>query len=135
MSDHEFEKLLTQALIQSTRQTWLEQPSEEALLSVFPETETLDKKIRGLRRGSAESGSNRAPLYRRIGRIAAMFFLTITILFGALMLHPEARAYILNLVTTWHEDHVTALIFTLSVPAMAVELSDEELKAAGTQVL
>lgn len=107
MTDQEFEQLLKQALIVSTRRDWIEHPPDETLDLEASNTQELDERIRQIKhRLAAKKEPKRLPLIRKLGRIAAMFLLTISLFFGALMLHPEARAYIVNLVVTWYEDHI-----------------------------
>jgi hypothetical protein len=107
MTHTEFEGILTQALIRSTRETWIERASEEALRTRFPDTKPLDEAIRRIRAAQAPAAVTVPPsLYRRIRNAAAMVILSMSILFGALMLHPEARQTIINLVVTWYEDHI-----------------------------
>ena len=107
MSEHEFEQLLSEALIQSCQETWIDHPSEDELNQELLDTGTLDERVKrslaALKAAPVKLPSQ--SVYKRMGRYAAMFFLSISILFGAVMLNPEARAYIINLVTTWYEDY------------------------------
>ena len=107
MTHTEFEGLLIQALIRSTRETWIERATEEVLQERFPDTKPLDEAISRIRAAQAPVVVTIPPsLYRRILHTAAMVILSMSILFGALMLHPEARQAIINLVVTWYEDHI-----------------------------
>lgn len=107
MTDHEFEGMLRHALLRSCKQTWLDHPSNETLQDKFPDTNALDERVeQSLKDMAAPVKTLKPPLHKRVMRYAAMFFLPVSILFGALMLHSDARAYIINLVTTWYEDHV-----------------------------
>lgn len=106
MEQAEFERLLTQALIRSATETWITHPSEESLQKIYPNTKTLDERVRQIVTVNKPAVDNRIPLYRRVRQCAAMVFLTMSILFGALMLHPEARQIIINIVVTWYEDHI-----------------------------
>lgn len=107
MDEKEFERLLTQALIRSAEKSWLEQPSEQDLLQELPDLSVLDERIRQVKgRQEPVVMPKRAPRLRRVLRYAAMIFLTCTVLFGVLMMHPQAREYVFNFVVDWYEDHI-----------------------------
>ena len=110
MTHAEFEGLLVQALIRSAQETWIERPSEETLRGTFPDTKLLDEAIRRIQLAQMPPApaavTLRPHLYRRILHTAAMVLLSMSLLFGALMLHPEARQTVINMVVTWYEDHV-----------------------------
>lgn len=107
MRDYEFEQLVTEALILLAQQTVDAIPPDDQLDEMFPDTSALDERIRQIKNRVGERAApKKVPLRKRMARYAAMFFLTLSLLLGAAMLHPDARAYIVNLVVTWYEDHV-----------------------------
>jgi hypothetical protein len=106
IKDAEFDKLLTSALLKAAELDYFsDMPSDEEL-DIQPSKRFQRKMARMMKNPAAYTRNAVRPVYMRALRTAAMFALVFSVLFGALMLHPVARANIINLISTWLPDRV-----------------------------
>jgi len=103
--DKNFEKLVTAALYRAAELDEIEAQSKNPNESVTPSLKLQRKMKAMLRNPSAYVRNLRRPMYKKVMRVAALFFITITITFSITMaVSPTVRATVVNFVRIWLED-------------------------------
>ena len=103
MNDVEFERLLVSALAKAADRDYINIP-DEAIVPPSPRHQRWMQRF--IKNPQAHIKRQKRPLYVRALRTAAAVAVTISILFGAAMLHPEVRAIVADFIKTWLEDRV-----------------------------
>ncbi|MCL2320991.1 MAG: DUF4367 domain-containing protein [Oscillospiraceae bacterium] len=112
-NDVVFEALFRQAVIDNFYEEIDSIPSNEELAKIYkftPEFEIRMKKLinRELRKGYIIKTLK----YAR--KVAAVFLIIITVLFGVLLINPEVRAVIVKTIVEWH-DKFTSITFNTEI--------------------
>lgn len=111
MTDMEFEALLKSSLIKAAKQDYfVDLPDASSLPEPSAVFEHRMKKL--LKAPSSFVRRRRTPVYKTVLRTVAMFFLVISVLFGSIMLHPEVRAKVIDIITKWFFSDHTEYRFT-----------------------
>jgi hypothetical protein len=106
IDDTEFESRLTAALNKAAELDYMNMPADEELEQIIQPSAKFQRRMRALfKNPSAYVKNQRRPLYMRILRTAAVFFITFTVILGAAMaVSPKVRAAVVDFVRSWFED-------------------------------
>lgn len=106
MTDNDFDKLLTSALLEAAEIDYCgDIPSDEELDALITPSKRFERRMQKLIKNPKAYARNlKRPIYIKALRTAAMILLAISITFGAAMLNPTARAWVERVVATWFDD-------------------------------
>lgn len=107
MDDLEFDALLTRALNKAIEIEWIENISDAELDIAISISPRFIKRIDRLTNRAVRFQKKRIkPMHHRMLRYAAIVLIIISIAFSAIMVNPQARAAIMDLIRSWFDDHV-----------------------------
>ena len=124
MTEAEFDKLLRQALLEAVWQenkTYVEQAEEKDI--EFSERH-LKRREKMLQDPFAYAKKMSRTIWQRMARSAALFFVTLSLLFAMAMTVPSVRAAVLRLYTEWYETHISVHVQNSPKDKQSINLED-----------
>lgn len=106
MNDIEFDQILRAALKDALLKDYQEAIQNADKLDIHFSKEYIRRREKMLSDPFGYAKRASRGIWQRIAHFAAMLLLAISVLFGALMTIPEARAAIIEFYQEWWEDHV-----------------------------
>lgn len=106
MNDIEFDQILRAALKDTLLEDYQEAIQNADKLDIHFSKEYIRRREKMLSDPFGYAKKASRGIWQRIAHFAAMFLLAVSVLFGALMTIPEARAAIIEFYQEWWEDHM-----------------------------
>lgn len=106
MNDIEFDQVLRAALKDALLEDYQEAIQNADKLDIHFSKEYIRRREKMLPDPFGYAKKASRGIWQRIAHFAAMFLLAVSVLFGALMTIPEARAAIIEFYQEWREDHM-----------------------------
>ncbi|MBR2927919.1 MAG: hypothetical protein IKC24_02030 [Oscillospiraceae bacterium] len=106
MTEAEFDHVLRKALMDALWEDYQEAIQSADKLDIHFSKDYMHHREKMLMDPFGYAQRESRTVWQRMARFAAMFLLTVSILFGLLMTVPETRAAIVEFYQEWWEDHM-----------------------------